>query len=179
MKSPFLILLLALAFGGTALGEEILFCNQVPEENVFLAVGYKKEDQWMSQGWFLARPGRCYQLGNRVEGDVLYYMAYTSSKSQTWGGKQQFCISGKPFLHKLADPASPDCEKLGAQKAGFKDVTIEGFKVTMVYLTPIRGRLLPAVPYSEAEDAKLNLWASEGDPNAQAELKRRIDLEDR
>ena len=179
MKRAFLFFCTIGILCGNAWGEEILFCNQVPEESVFLAVGYKKQEQWMSQGWFLARSGRCYQLGTAVDGDVLYYMAYTSSKSQTWGGKTNFCISGKPFLHKIANLASPECDKLGGQTVGFKEVIIEGYKKTMVYLTPIRGRMVSAVPYPEAEEAKLTLWASEGDPNAQVELKRRADIEDR
>ncbi|MDX2471971.1 MAG: DUF1036 domain-containing protein, partial [SAR324 cluster bacterium] len=76
----------------TALGS-VFFCNQLPDENIYLAIAYKKTGKWVSQGWFLARSGRCLTFSKEGESEEIFYFAYSESKSQSWEGSQPFCVA--------------------------------------------------------------------------------------
>ncbi len=153
---------------------EVYLCNQMASEDTFIAVGYQTKEGWVSEGWFLARPGRCHTFRKKLKGPFFYYFAYSKTKSQTWQGKSPFCVSTKPFQILAKNPKNLDCAAQRASEEKFRQVSLEGFKVTEVYLNPIKGPKVEAIPYEKADAETLSLWAAEGDKRATRMLRSRM-----
>ena len=164
------IVFLFLLFPGLA-SAEVYLCNQMATEDTYIAVGYETKEGWVSEGWFLARSGRCFTFRKKLNGDFLYYFAYSMTKSQTWQGETPFCVATKPFQIRFKDQGQLNCADQGASEEKFNKVNLDGFKVTEVYLNPIKGPKVTAIPYEKADVETLSRWASQGDARANRILR--------
>ncbi len=172
-KITFLIIALAIVSPFTAFGS-VYFCNQLPDESVYLAIAYKKSGKWVSQGWFLSRSGRCLTFSKESESDDIYYFAYSETKAQSWEGKQAFCVASKPFEIVSAKLDGTNCPALGFRTKKFKKLKVDGFANSEVYLPPVGKKPIKATPYYKADATTLSIWASQGDKSADNELKKRM-----
>ena len=87
-----------------------------------VAIGYKDNEGWASEGWWTMsrdRPKKCTTL---LKGNLIarYYYVYAVdySKGGSWGGKSMMCIRDKIFTIRGIN----DCVSRGYQKAGFFEV---------------------------------------------------------
>ncbi|WP_421694226.1 DUF1036 domain-containing protein [Aestuariivirga sp.] len=97
---------------------ELKLCNSTNGQ-VGLAVGYKNEQGWFSEGWWTVEAGKCAAL---VKGDLIarYYYIYAVDLKDhgVWGGTSVLCIDKKAFTISGYN----NCEGRGFVKKGFYEV---------------------------------------------------------
>ena len=88
-----------LLFAGVMLGSatpalaDFKICNQT-DSRAFASIGYKENEEWVSEGWWTIEPGDC---SIPVVGDLKnrYYYIRAESSTGNWVGDFTFCyISG-------------------------------------------------------------------------------------
>jgi uncharacterized membrane protein len=106
-------------------------CNKTPSR-VGVAVGYKDQGQWMTEGWWNVVAGTCETL---MQGPLVsrFYYVYAIDYDQggVWGGKALMCTRDKMFTIKGIE----DCVARGYEKTGFFEVDTGEQKSWTVQLT--------------------------------------------
>jgi len=106
-------------------------CNKTPSR-VGVAVGYKDQGQWMTEGWWNVVAGTCETL---MQGPLVsrFYYVYAIDYDQggVWGGKAAMCTRDKMFTIKGIE----DCVARGYEKTGFFEVDTGEQKSWTVQLT--------------------------------------------
>ena len=113
---PFLFALLA-CFAATPALAGLNFCNQA-SSNVSVAIGYKDNDSWTSEGWWTVAPGDCT---TPVAGDLknrYYYYRLTSPDIDFPTEDYFFCTSSKAFT--IVDDT--DCQARGYDRHPFLEL---------------------------------------------------------
>ncbi len=109
-----------LAMGLTAKSAfaDFKLCNNT-ESRVGVAIGYKDQKGWASEGWWTAEPKKCLTL---IKGGLLsryyYVFAVDYQKGGSWGGKSMLCIKDKVFTIRGLE----GCTTQGGKKVGFFEV---------------------------------------------------------
>ena len=97
-----------------------------------MAVGYKDEGQWVTEGWWNVVAGTCETL---MPGPLVsrFYYVYAIDYDQggVWGGKAAMCTRDKMFTIKGIE----DCVARGYEKTGFFEVDTGEQKSWTVQLT--------------------------------------------
>jgi uncharacterized membrane protein len=114
--------MMAAAFGwalsATAAFADFKLCNNT-ESRVGVAIGYKDNKGWATEGWWSAEPNKCKTL---VKGDLIsryyYVFAVDYQKGGSWGGKSMLCIRDKEFTIRGLEA----CNDSGTKKVGFFEV---------------------------------------------------------
>jgi uncharacterized membrane protein len=106
-------------------------CNKTPSR-VGVAIGYKENRQWTTEGWWNVAAGSCETL---VAGPLVsrfyYVYAIDYDKGGVWGGKAAMCTRDKMFtIHGIED-----CVARGYERAGFFEVDTGEQKSWTVQLT--------------------------------------------
>ena len=106
-------------------------CNDT-KSMVGAALGYRKQDRWVSEGWFQIPAESCNAL---VEGDLssrFYYLyAEDADRGGQWGGKVFLCTNDREFRIE----GIKDCFKRGHVKTGFFEIDTGNRASWMVRLT--------------------------------------------
>ena len=112
-----LSLSLAMAAATPALAD-LRLCNKTTS-TVGVALGYKDDNGWASEGWWNIRPGECKTL---LEGDLVaryyYVFAIDYDKGGYWDGPATLCIKNKIFTIR----GRTNCEARGYRTQGFYEV---------------------------------------------------------
>ena len=110
-------LMLLAAGNGPALAD-FKMCNNT-ESRVGVALGYKDQEGWASEGWWTIEPQKCLTLlkGNLIA-KYYYVFAVDYEKGGSWGGKAMLCTRDKVFTIRGTDT----CVERGYQKTGFFEV---------------------------------------------------------
>ncbi len=115
--------LLALAglgfmLAGTPANADLRLCNRTAS-TVGVALGYKDDNGWASEGWWNIRPGECKTL---LEGDLVaryyYVFAVDYDKGGYWDGPATLCIKDRIFTIR----GRTNCEARGFRTQGFYEV---------------------------------------------------------
>ncbi len=97
---------------------DLKLCNNT-ENKVGVAIGYKDNEGWASEGWWTVEPEKCLTL---LKGPLIarYYYVYAVDRKVggSWGGKSQMCVRDKAFTIRGLD----NCEQRGYQKQEFFEV---------------------------------------------------------
>jgi uncharacterized membrane protein len=101
---------------------DLRICNNTASR-VGVAIGYKDNQGWASEGWWTMEPAtdpkKCTSL---LKGNLIarYYYVYAVdySKGGSWGGTSMFCIRERVFTIRGIN----DCVGRGYQKAGFIEI---------------------------------------------------------
>lgn len=118
-----LVLAAGLALAGTLVAAspaaaELRLCNRTTSK-VGVAIGYKSEGQWMTEGWWSLPANSCSIL---LEGPLSsrYYYIYAMDydRGGEWGGKAFMCTQDKMFTIQGID----DCVKRGFERSGFFEI---------------------------------------------------------
>jgi uncharacterized membrane protein len=112
------ILLPALAFFATPAKADLRVCNE-GSNLVSVALGYRAERGWMSEGWWQAPPGECRVL---YQGDLerrFYYLfAADDIGGGAWDGTVFMCTRDESFTIFGVE----DCLARGYERTGFFEV---------------------------------------------------------
>lgn len=105
---------------GTPARAELNVCNQT-KERVAVALGFRQQGQWFSQGWWNIEPGRCQALIAGKLTETKYYL-YADAKGGTWymSGPYRFCVKNQAF--KII--GNTNCESYGSRRQGFREVDV-------------------------------------------------------
>ena len=105
------------AFSGAA-AADFKLCNNTANR-VGVALGYKDQQGWASEGWWNIGANACETL---LKGPLIarYYYIYAVDydKGGSWGGKAIMCTRDKLFTIR----GIHDCIGRGYQKTGFQEV---------------------------------------------------------
>lgn len=97
---------------------DLKLCNNT-QSRAGVAVGYKNQDGWSSEGWWTLAPTKCVAL---LKGDLTarYYYVFVVDydKGGSWGGDSVLCIKDKVFTIR----GIQDCEGRGFAKAKFREI---------------------------------------------------------
>ncbi len=118
--------------GGTdASGGGLRLCNRTPSR-VGIAIGYKENRRWSTEGWWNVAPDTCETLVAGALVSRFYYVyAVDYDRGGVWGGKAQMCTRDKMFtIHGIED-----CVARGFEKTGFFEVDTGEQKSWTVQLT--------------------------------------------
>jgi len=107
------ILLSSPAFAG------LTFCNDTGSK-IELAIGYKADGNWTSEGWWHIDPDAC----KTVEGGDLtkrYYYYHARGDGMTWEREAYYFCTGKSPFTITGDT---DCETRGLDRAAFNEIQL-------------------------------------------------------
>ena len=106
-------------------------CNRTPSR-VGVAIGYKEDRQWITEGWWNVAKDSCETL---VAGALVsrFYYVYAVDYDQggVWGGKAVMCTRDKMFTIRGIE----DCVTRGYERSGFFEVDTGEQKSWTVQLT--------------------------------------------
>ena len=106
-------------------------CNDT-KSLVGAAIGYRKEGEWVSEGWFQVPAESCTSI---IEGDLgsrFYYVyAEDADRGGQWRGEIFLCTSEREFRIVGVQ----DCFKRGHMKTGFFEIDTGNRASWMVRLT--------------------------------------------
>ena len=120
---PKLLLLAALAAGAAvampgAARAELRICNQTPSR-VGVAVGYRDDRGWVTEGWWNMTPGNCETLlRGALQARFYYIHAIDYDRGGEWGGRHFMCTHQRAFT--IRDTG--DCQQRGYERTGFFEV---------------------------------------------------------
>lgn len=93
-------------------------CNKTGSR-VGVAIGYRENRQWITEGWWNVERGTCETL---VKGPLVsrFYYVYAIDYDQggVWGGKAAMCTRDKMFTIRGIE----DCVARGYERSGFFEV---------------------------------------------------------
>lgn len=106
-------------------------CNRT-QSRIGIAIGYKDNDGWMTEGWWNVASNSCETL---LRGDLVarFYYIYAVDYDQggEWSGKAYMCTRDKEFTIRGAE----DCLARGFDRTGFLEVDTRQQKAWTVQLT--------------------------------------------
>ncbi|WP_208998262.1 DUF1036 domain-containing protein [Roseibium aquae] len=117
------VALSVLACGFLLLGSDdaradLRLCNKT-ESQVGVAIGYKSDNEWVTEGWWNISPSACETL---VPGTLVsrYYYIYAVDYDQfgEWGGRAFMCTREKEFTIRGIE----DCVARGYERTGFFEI---------------------------------------------------------
>jgi len=119
--SLFLALALVCALGfPEAAKADLKFCNKT-DKKVWVAIGYKSKDEWVSEGWWAIDPGSCKTTyKDSLEARYYYYYAEDDADGRWSDDHYIFCTSDKEFTIDGAD----NCKSRGYDARGFREIDV-------------------------------------------------------
>ena len=106
------------SFSAPGAHADLKLCNKTPNL-VGVALGYKDQKGWASEGWWNVDPNVCQTL---LEGPLIaryyYVFAIDYKEGGSWGGSAMMCTREKLFTIR----GIKDCVKRGAKRTGFYEV---------------------------------------------------------
>lgn len=122
-------------------------CNQTANP-VSIALGYRAERGWQSEGWWVAGPSECKTV---YSGDLearRYYYLYAADDigGGSWDGNVYMCTRDETFTIFGVE----DCLARGYERTGFFEVDTQNRSNWMLQLTDTE--VLGAEPVDGAED---------------------------
>ncbi len=134
MRTAGVILLTAvpLLLGSTLTARaDLRVCNETGQP-ISIALGYRAENGWQSEGWWVAAPGTCTTV---FEGDLnsrFYYLfAADDISGGTWDGSVYMCTQDEPFTVLGVE----DCLARGYERTGFFEIDTENRTDWTIQLT--------------------------------------------
>ncbi len=138
--------LLFLAAGGllmavlatTPARADLRVCNQTGNQ-VSIALGYRAERGWQSEGWWVAPPGQCAVVFqgdlNQVNSSFFYIFAADDIGGGAWEGQVFMCTRDESFTIF----GEGDCLARGYERTGFFEVDTQERSDWMLQLTAPAG----------------------------------------
>lgn len=138
-------------------------CNETAN-TVSVALGYKAERGWQSEGWWVADPGDCKTVYNgRLDARYYYLYAADDISGGAWEGKFFLCTRDETFTIFGVE----DCLARGYERTGFFEVDTQNRSNWMVQLTDANRLVAEPVPGTGDElplEGELDDGAEGGQP---------------
>jgi uncharacterized membrane protein len=107
----------AFAVAGPATAD-LKLCNTT-SSRIGVAIGYKDEQGWVSEGWWNVASQSCEVLLKGTLVARYYYIhALDYDRGGEWGGKALMCTGDKAFTIRGVE----DCQKRNFKRSGFFEV---------------------------------------------------------
>lgn len=120
-------------------------CNQTANP-VSIALGYRAERGWQSEGWWVAGPGECKTVYNgRLDARYYYLFAADDIGGGSWDGEVFMCTRDETFTIFGVE----DCLARGYERTGFFEVDTQNRSNWMLQLT--ENEVLGAEPVDGVE----------------------------
>jgi uncharacterized membrane protein len=112
------VLGLAMVASASDVAADLKLCNQT-SSTLEVAIGYRDEKGWASEGWFRIAPRSCpVLLKGAVPSRFVYVHAIDADRGGEWSGKTYMCTADKSFW--IRDVT--DCQRRGYKRTGFYEV---------------------------------------------------------
>ncbi len=109
---------IVIGFGSQSAYADLRVCNKT-NSRIGVAIGYKAEDRWVTEGWWNIAESSCETLLAGVLSSRYYYVyAADYDHGGEWGGRAFMCTRDKEFTIEGVN----DCIARGFQKTGFFEV---------------------------------------------------------
>ena len=109
---------LLLSTTATPVQADLKLCNNTASR-VGVAIGYKNQEGWATEGWWTVEPQKCKPLlKNALIAQYYYVYAVDYDKGGSWGGKSLMCMRDKIFTIRGFDK----CQERGYNKVGYFEV---------------------------------------------------------
>ncbi|MDC9700966.1 MAG: DUF1036 domain-containing protein [Alphaproteobacteria bacterium] len=93
-------------------------CNKT-SNRVGIAIGYKGEGDWVTEGWWNIAPDVCELiLANELTSRYYYIYAMDYDQGEEWKGKSYMCTQDKSFTIR----GIHDCKKREFKRTGFLEI---------------------------------------------------------
>lgn len=133
-------------------GEEgsLRVCNQTANP-VSIALGYRADRGWQSEGWWVAQPAECKTVFSGKL-DARYYYIYGADDigGGSWDGNNYMCTRDETFTIFGVE----DCLARGYERTGFFEIDTQNRSNWMLQLTD--GDVVSAGPADGTEDVPLD-----------------------
>ncbi|MCC1482230.1 DUF1036 domain-containing protein [Roseibaca sp. Y0-43] len=163
-----------LATPDTALAE-LRFCNET-NARVTVAIGYRSDGAWRSEGWWAVEPDACRAVVSEpLENRFYYYRA--TSKLDSWTHETYyFCTSPQPF-DIMGDE---ECAARGYDREAFSEIALsDGItRFTMTLTSSKTAPPPPAPPPAPAPMAQGDAPGTHGEPYTVAGLLSHCEVTD-
>jgi uncharacterized membrane protein len=121
-------------------------CNQTANP-VSIALGYRAERGWQSEGWWVAAPGECKTVYNgKLDARYYYVFAADDIGGGSWDGDVYMCTRDETFTIFGVE----DCLARGYERTGFFEVDTQNRNNWMLQLT--ENQVLGTEPVDGAVD---------------------------
>jgi uncharacterized membrane protein len=113
-------------------GGSLRVCNQTGNA-VSIALGYRAERGWQSEGWWVAGPGECKTVYSGDVGARRYYYIYAADDigGGSWDGNVFMCTRDETFTIFGVE----DCLARGYERTGFFEIDTHNRSNWMLQLT--------------------------------------------
>lgn len=121
-------------------------CNQTTNP-VSIALGYRAERGWQSEGWWVAAPGECKTVySGTLDARYYYIFAADDISGGSWDGEVYMCTRDETFTIFGVE----DCLARGYERTGFFEVDTQNRSNWMLQLT--ENEVLGAEPVDSIEN---------------------------
>ena len=121
-------------------------CNETANP-VSIALGYRAERGWQSEGWWVAGPGECKDIyTGKLDARYYYVFAADDIGGGSWDGDVFMCTRDETFTIFGVE----DCLARGYERTGFFEVDTQNRSNWMLQLT--ENAVLGAEPVDGTED---------------------------
>ena len=108
----------SLAFGVTQAAADLRICNKT-SSRIGIAVGYKDNEAWTTEGWWNLPASSCETLlAGTLVSRYYYLYAIDYDRGGEWSGRAFMCTQEKTFTIKGVE----DCIKRGFERTGFFEI---------------------------------------------------------
>lgn len=115
----------------TAALADLRICNKTPSR-VGIAVGYKDQDAWKTEGWWNVAANSCETLlAGPLVSRFYYLYAIDYDHGGEWSGRSFMCTQEKTFTIRGIE----DCLKRGFERTGFFEIDTGEQRTWTVQLT--------------------------------------------
>ncbi len=123
---------------------DLRVCNQT-SKTVSIALGYRAENGWQSEGWWVAAPAKCTSVFKGDLSSRFYYLfAADDLSGGTWEGKVFMCTQDQTFTILGVE----DCLARGYERTGFFEVDTKNRNDWTLQLTE-NEKTNPGIPTSQ------------------------------
>lgn len=95
------------------------FCNRSQQGKVYVAIAYRADKQWKTQGWLDLEEGECDTIAPGTLTNRYYYYLAEADNGHAWKGTHKFCVSSTSFVF---NDANKDCQGAEVRWAGFREL---------------------------------------------------------
>ena len=124
-------------------------CNQTLNP-VSIALGYRADRGWQSEGWWVAQPSECKTVfSGKLDARYYYIYAADDIGGGSWDGNNYMCTRDETFTIFGVE----DCLARGYERTGFFEIDTQNRSNWMLQLTD--GEVLGAEPAEGTDDVPL------------------------
>ena len=125
-------------------------CNQTVNP-VSIALGYRADRGWQSEGWWVAQPSECKTVySGKLDARYYYIYAADDIGGGSWDGNNYMCTRDETFTIFGVE----DCLARGYERTGFFEIDTQNRSNWMLQLTD--GEVLGAEPAEGTDDVPLD-----------------------